>query len=313
MKYSIITPVYNRADCVARCLDSVIRNLQWGIDLEHIVVDDGSHDDSPKIVQEYADKYSHIKFIPFPKNRGTNAARNAAIAAAKGDYCIILDSDDYFVDEAIRLVNESVSTTKFLHYYFVPDDMAEAHQQWDILRGKESAIVTYEDLLFGKVDGDFIHVVSTAIMKKYPFDEELRINEAVFFQRMHKEEGKLLYCNKIITIRERGRNDSVSLTCSRADRKALERSIKASQYWVDWFGEDMLDCQEGRYGLYKLHKKIFDYSLILSNYKSAGNALNVINKNSLGSLPHYLTLIYKFRLGWLYRLVGNLYVRLRKR
>ena len=44
MKYSIITPVYNRADCVARCLDSVIRNLQWGVELEHIVVCHAVHD-----------------------------------------------------------------------------------------------------------------------------------------------------------------------------------------------------------------------------------------------------------------------------
>ena len=65
MKYSIITPVYNRADCVARCLDSVIRNLQWGVELEHIVVDDGSHDETPKIVQNYADKHPHIKFTHF--------------------------------------------------------------------------------------------------------------------------------------------------------------------------------------------------------------------------------------------------------
>ena len=105
MKYSIITPVYNRADCVARCLDSVIRNLQWGVELEHIVVDDGSHDETPKIVQNYADKHPHIKFIPFSQNRGTNAARNAAIAAATGEYCIILDIfiADFFI---IRILND---------------------------------------------------------------------------------------------------------------------------------------------------------------------------------------------------------------
>lgn len=79
MKYSIITPVYNRADCVARCLDSVIRNLQWGVELEHIVVDDGSHDETPKIVQNYADKHPHIKFIPFSQNRGTNADRKSVV------------------------------------------------------------------------------------------------------------------------------------------------------------------------------------------------------------------------------------------
>ena len=47
MKYSIITPVYNRADCVARCLDSVIRKILGGVELEHIVVDDGTHDETP--------------------------------------------------------------------------------------------------------------------------------------------------------------------------------------------------------------------------------------------------------------------------
>lgn len=115
MKYSIITPVYNRADCVARCLDSVIRNLQWGVELEHIVVDDGSHDETPKIVQNYADKHPHIKFIPFSQNRGTNAARNAAIAAATGEYCIILDSDDYFVNEAINFIIFRKSVTDIVN------------------------------------------------------------------------------------------------------------------------------------------------------------------------------------------------------
>ena len=43
------------------------------MELEHIVVDDGSHDETPKIVQNYADKHPHIKFIPFSQNRGTNA------------------------------------------------------------------------------------------------------------------------------------------------------------------------------------------------------------------------------------------------
>lgn len=313
MKYSIITPVYNRADCIARCLDSVIRNLRWGVELEHIVVDDGSCDDSPKIVRQYADKYPHIKLIPFTQNRGTNAARNAAIAAATGDYCIILDSDDYFVDDAVNIVNEVVTKSEYRHYFFMPNDMVDFHQNFELLKGKESTIITYEDLLFGRVDGDFIHVIRTPILKKYPFDEDLRINEAVFFQRMHKEERNVLFTNKIVTIRERGRGDSVSLTCSRADKKALERSIKATRYWIDWFGDDMLISQEGRDCLYKLLKRIFDYSLILSDYKAAEKALKVISENSLGSLPHYLTLIYKVRLGWLYRFASSLYVTLRNR
>ena len=275
------------------------------------MVDDGSHDDSPKIVQEYADKYPHIKFIPFPNNRGTNAARNAAIATATGEYCIILDSDDYFVGEAIKIVNEVVSKREYLHYFFMPDDMVDFHQNFELLKGMESTIITYEDLLFGKVDGDFIHVISTPTLKKYPFDEDLRINEAVFFQRMHKEERNVLFTNKIVTIRERGRSDSVSLTCSRADKKALERSIKAARYWIDWFGDDMLKCADGRQTAYNLLNRIVNYSLILSDYQSAKQTKEELSIRGLGAPAKYLRIIYYLRLGWLYRQVGNIYVAIK--
>ena len=71
------------------------------LEVEQIVVDDESKDNTPQIVRQYADNHSWLRFISFPKNRGTNAARNAAIKAAKGDWCIILDSDDYFLPTAL--------------------------------------------------------------------------------------------------------------------------------------------------------------------------------------------------------------------
>ena len=112
MKYSIITPVYNRADCISRCIESVVRNEKRKdeYEIEHIIVDDGSSDDTVKIVSSYAKRYDWIKFIPFAHNRGTNAARNAAISVATGDFSIILDSDDYFVEkvDAIYLSEEYI-------------------------------------------------------------------------------------------------------------------------------------------------------------------------------------------------------------
>src|SRR5574344_1490748 len=126
MKFSIITPVYNREDCIKRCLDSVIENLRWGISIEHIVVDDGSKDKTPQIIDQYAKKYEHIKFFLFSQNRGTNAARNKAIEVASGDFCIILDSDDYFVNDAIKIINENIELfSGYKHYLFTPNDRAE--------------------------------------------------------------------------------------------------------------------------------------------------------------------------------------------
>lgn len=311
MKYSIITPVYNRADCISRCLDSVIRNLQWGVDLEHVVVDDGSHDETPSIVQQYADKYLHIKFIKFPENRGTNAARNAAIKAADGDYCIILDSDDYFVDEAIKIVHDVVTNHKYLHYFFMPDDMVEFHSAYNLINGRENAVISYEDLLLRRVDGDFIHVISTEILKKYPFDEYIKINEGVFFMLFHREEKEVYFTNAITTIRERGRADSVSRS-TRADKDAVRRAIKATNLRLQWFEEDLLKYEEGKRMVSDLLIRLLDYNLIIGDYKEARNNIEHLRRIGYAVVPKRLNLIYKMKLSWLYYIIGVIYSKLKQ-
>lgn len=311
MKYSIITPVYNRADCVARCLDSVIRNLQWNVELEHIVVDDGSHDDTPQIIQRYANKYSHIKFIAFPQNRGTNAARNAAIEIASGDFCIILDSDDYFVDDALKKVDAIVSQNKFKHYCFVADDMIPYYQSCPLLQGKEHVIISYEDFLYEHIVGDFIHVIATETLLKYPFNEELRIYEGVFFKRLYREVKKILYVNELVTIRERNRSDSVIRTVFRNNKAGIAKGMKSKILLEEWFGNDLLKSEEGRKILYKTYKVILDCSLMLSDYKKANEYIQKIKKLNVCQIPMRLNLIYMFRLGELYFYAGCLYVILR--
>lgn len=311
MKYSIITPVYNRADCVARCLDSVIRNLQWNVEMEHIVVDDGSHDDTPQIIRQYADKYSHIKFIAFPRNRGTNAARNAAIQIASGDFCIILDSDDYFVDDALRKVDTIVSQNKFQHYCFVADDMIPYYQSCPLLHGKDRVIISYEDFLYEHVAGDFIHVIATKNLLKYPFNEELRIYEGVFFKRLYREVKKILYVNELITIRERNRADSVIRTVFRNNKAGIAKGLKSKILLEEWFGNDLLKSEEGRKILYKTYKVILDCCLMLSNYKKANEYIQKIKRLNIARIPIRLNLIYVFRLGELYFHAGCLYVTFR--
>ena len=84
MKYSVITPVYNREDCVSRCIESVKRQTLRGY-YEHVIVDDGSNDLTAKICKGYAKNNADIQFVQLPCNQGTNAARNAAVKVAKGE------------------------------------------------------------------------------------------------------------------------------------------------------------------------------------------------------------------------------------
>lgn len=307
MKYSIITPVYNRADCISRCLDSVIRNLQWGLDLEHVVVDDGSHDETPSIVQQYADKYPHIKFVQFPENRGTNAARNAAIKAADGDYCIILDSDDYFVDDALKIIDDIISTNSYKHYCFGADDMIEFYNHCPLLKGREQIVLSYENFLYEEVVGDYVHCIWTDTLKKYPFDEDLRIYEGVFFKRFYREAKVVLYINKTVTIRERNRGDSVTRSVLRNNRQQIAKGLVSKQLLVDWFNEDLKKKPIGRAILIKSYKVMLDCNLMLANYKKAKECKNRVEEMD-GNIPIYLKIIYLFRLGTIYFYAGCVYV-----
>lgn len=87
-QFSVIVPVYNRADSVAMALDSVLdQSFQ---DFELIVIDDGSTDRTASVLQRYADRARLFR----QANRGAGAARNCGLAQARGRYAAFLDSDD---------------------------------------------------------------------------------------------------------------------------------------------------------------------------------------------------------------------------
>lgn len=305
MLYSVITPVYNREDCIGRCIESVIKQLHSEILLEHIIVDDGSSDNTVQIVKRYAQDYPHIKFIKFAHNQGTNAARNAAINCAKGKFCIILDSDDYFVDNAINLI-ESIRKrhSNYIHYLFSPDDMVTKYRKNPIL--KEDIELQFYDFLLGKVQGDFVHIILTDTLKKYPFDESLRIFEGVFFLRFYKEAQHILFTNKIVTIRERSRQDSVTRSTFRTNKNIIERSIKAIDCELNWFLSD-LEKIKAFPRIYELLSKKLENTLLIENYKSAKEIICQM-QNMHYSIHFKYAIIYKLRLGYFFRLALKFYL-----
>lgn len=92
-KVSVIVPVYNVENYLAKCLDSLVSQTYQNIEI--LVVNDGSKDHSEHVIQEYAQKYPE-KIKPFIKeNGGLSDARNFGIDHATGDYLGFVDSDDY--------------------------------------------------------------------------------------------------------------------------------------------------------------------------------------------------------------------------
>jgi len=94
---SIAVPCYNSQDYMAKCIESL---LVGGQDVEIIVVDDGSHDDTAKIADDYQSRYPGIVRAIHQPNKGHGGALNTAIAAATGTYFFVVDSDDWLDHDA---------------------------------------------------------------------------------------------------------------------------------------------------------------------------------------------------------------------
>ncbi len=105
---SVIIPIYNVQDYLARCIDSVL--AQTYTDLEIILVDDGSHDASGDICDEYDLKYRFVRVI-HKTNGGLSDARNAGLDVAQGKYVTFIDGDDYvhprFVEELMHTIEQT--------------------------------------------------------------------------------------------------------------------------------------------------------------------------------------------------------------
>lgn len=105
---SVIIPIYNVQDYLARCIDSVL--AQTYKDLEIILVDDGSHDTSGDICDEYDLKYRFIRVI-HKTNGGLSDARNAGLEVAHGEYVTFIDGDDYVHPNFVETLLQTIETT----------------------------------------------------------------------------------------------------------------------------------------------------------------------------------------------------------
>jgi glycosyltransferase involved in cell wall biosynthesis len=133
---SVIVPVYNVESYLGRCLDSIV--AQTFSDIEIVLVDDASPDNSPKICDEYALKDTRFKVIHKTKNEGLPQARKSGLEIADGDFVLYVDSDDWIehdmveklyakaiadnLDVVVCDMYESALNEKYLKYNFVTEN-----------------------------------------------------------------------------------------------------------------------------------------------------------------------------------------------
>lgn len=232
-QFSIITPVYNRADCITRCLESVAK--QKFDSFEMIVVDDGSVDQTLSKVQMFQTKIKNFNIISYTENKGVNFARNRGIEQAKGNFIIFLDSDDILTSDALNIIDLQINSLKgYSHYLFGVSDRVS-----DNALPKEIMEFSYKDWLSSKISGDFAHVIKPSCFDGLMFVEEFRIYEALNWLRVLRQNKRQLFIPITVSDRDREREDSVTRESILSNRKSMQNAYNYLYQFIDWYGNDL--------------------------------------------------------------------------
>lgn len=174
---TVIVGIYNGQKFLAECIESIIHQDYTNIEI--ILVDDGSKDDSAQIIDEFASKDARI--IPIhQQNAGVSASRNSALAIAKGEYICIMDQDDVLAPDYVNyfygLIEKSgaeVALTpnadKFFEKVHPDSERVRNNDQIRIISGEQAAI----EMLYHKY---VIAPWNKMISKKLIDDNGLKFN-----------------------------------------------------------------------------------------------------------------------------------------
>ena len=139
-KVSVIVPVYNVEEYLALCLDSLAAQTFPKEEMEVLLINDGSPDNCPSICEQYAAKYSWIRYFS-KENEGLSTTRNYGLARAEGKYLMFLDSDDTYTPETVQCVTDffdehydEVDLVAFRHQPYRNEKKLKAHYRYRFLR-----------------------------------------------------------------------------------------------------------------------------------------------------------------------------------
>jgi glycosyltransferase involved in cell wall biosynthesis len=153
---SVVIPTYNRADVVADAINSVLG--QSHANVEVVVVDDGSCDDTEKVVRAFGDRVTYF----YQRNEGVSAARNLGALCSSGEYLMFLDSDDVILPGAIDKLSAALDANP---------DSGVAYCGWQVTDGPGSVTHTSRldrpsGSIFYDVATDYLTIVHCGMVRR---------------------------------------------------------------------------------------------------------------------------------------------------
>ncbi|MBQ9181619.1 MAG: glycosyltransferase family 2 protein [Bacilli bacterium] len=206
MKISIVTATYNRANLLPILYESINKNYKFHKNIEWIIVDDGSKDETKKIVDEWVEQSKYkIKYF-YQENSGKMMAINNGMAYVTGDVVIEIDSDDYLVDDACKIISEDYKNIKDENVYGIIYKKKIVNHNTFVDEKLNGKTIKLFDMHYKYgYDFDMILTFKSDIRKKYNYlleNGEKFITEARLYYKMDQDYDGLIFKNKELIVCE---------------------------------------------------------------------------------------------------------------
>jgi glycosyltransferase involved in cell wall biosynthesis len=236
-KFSIIIPTYNRGNLLPQAIRSILS--QTFQDFELIIVNDGSIDNTEKIINSFNDK--RIIYLKHKRNKGVLLAQDTGINKAKGEFVIWLGDDDELLTGALEFIADKISAlslkeAKILWFDSINVDTKERLRS---IQRKEG-FIPYKDLLCGITRvSDPIVVINRIIRSKIKPDERSWGNFGILWMDLYQKNNKYIpfYVPKIIcqSHLRRGKH----LSHPEASLKRISKVIFAQKTFLEQYGKEI--------------------------------------------------------------------------
>ena len=266
-KVSVIIPVYNVEKYLERCLESLVN--QTLKDIEIICVNDGSTDNSLKILEEFAKKDERIKIFN-RENKGQSAARNFGIEHANGEYIGYVDSDDWVdLDFYEKLYNAAVKYDADI----VAADFVRKNDKKHKIRLNLKSEKVYTGI---EEKIEVCHAIKEGCIWNKIYAKNI-LENLKFVEGMYFEDGlftlKALYnSNKLVTVLNTFYYYFVNSTSTvkKMNRKKLNDKILCRQQMMRFIKEKNIKIPDGSFWIVKKAYKIFgrSYLTVMESIKS---------------------------------------------
>lgn len=276
---SVLMTVYNEEAFVSQAIDSVL--AQTWRDLELVVVDDASTDDSPKILAEYAERDDRVKVWRNSTNQGLINSRIRALRQAVGEYTMIVDADDFISPDAISSALQAMAETgaesaAMRLYMYYGEEYISPYSTADFpaaISGKEAFILSVE----GKLHG--LCLEKREHYDIIPFDNTCRLYSDDNTARLHYYlSGKVCFCQGKYFYRQHAESETHRLSASRFDYLVADMSLKQQLLRIGGDRQSVAAVEAHRWENVVAHYRLLQGNRLAFTPQERRDALSIISK-----------------------------------